>query len=73
MNKVEIMLGAELFRFTDMNDWIESAQKKFRSTGVTADDVLCIDTMGRVCDCGKQFKRALEENTYPIRCYEKTL
>lgn len=60
-----------LFQFTSFTDWKNNAQRRFRNAGVTHADVICFDAKDRWCPCGRQFRRAEEEGTYPIKAYRK--
>ena len=63
--RVRIQVIEELFHFISMEDWIQSAQLRFRNHGHTATTAVCVDRHGMVCVRGKQFKVA----SYPVRVY----
>jgi len=63
--KVRISVLEELFHFVSMDDWIASAQLRFRNYGHTAQTAICVDSDGTVCLRGKQFNTA----RYPVRVY----
>lgn len=67
--KVTVEVGEELFRFTSKAEWIAKAKSWFQNTGAKSDDCICVDARGRICTSGKEFRRADEEQTYPIIVY----
>lgn len=64
---LEITVGAEVIRFSSYQDWIARAQDKFRDAGLIgrSHEYVCIDTAGRICTCGKNFKTA----QYPVAVF----
>ena len=70
MATIQIQIKRELFRFDSQAKWVSKAQSWFRGCGVTRDAYICIDAIGRVCTKGKEFNRAMREDTYPIVVYE---
>jgi hypothetical protein len=73
MQNVEVLLGDELFQFLSFADWVNNATKKFRQANRTDASVLCIDTKGRVCNTGREFMRARDDNAFPIKAYVKVV
>jgi len=71
MQEISIKVGNELFQFSTFDNWCDTAQKKFSVAGVRWQDTLCIDSMGRVCVKGEEFMRAQEQDTFPIRVFDK--
>jgi hypothetical protein len=61
-----IQLGEELFRFASYAQWVNKAQSWFRDlrTGY-----VCVDSKGRICQIGKQFMRARDDESFPIVVY----
>ena len=64
--RVRVRLGDELFRFSSHSQWVNKAQSWFR--GVRRGYV-CIDRKGRICQAGKEFMRARDEDSFPIIVY----
>jgi len=71
--KIEVELGPELFHFTTFANWCDTAAGKFHHAGVNGDRVLCLDTKGRICTKGKEFMRARDDDSFPVRVYAKLL
>ena len=69
-NKVAVLVGDPLFRFDSYLHWSGDAAELFELWNKEAEEVLCLDTHGRVCSLGKHFRRAEEEGSYPIIAYE---
>lgn len=69
MNKITIDVGAEMFRFHSIAQWVDKAKGWFEASGVRGGDYVCVDARGRLCRCGAQFSRAEREGTYPIVVY----
>jgi hypothetical protein len=66
---LSIMVGEELFAFSSFENWVKTAAGLFRSYRVRSDETLCVDSVGRICRVGKQFMRARNEGTFPIRVF----
>lgn len=71
--RLTLTLGDLLFSFNSFDDWVNHAKQKFASAQVHDRDVLCIDGESRVCDTGKEFMRARDENTFPVRAFRKVI
>lgn len=69
-NKIEVELGEFLFEFTSFDKWCDHAQSYFR--GIRPDSFLCIDAKGRICRIGREFMRARDDNSFPVKVYLKT-
>jgi hypothetical protein len=67
--KLELAIGALLFSFSSKENWINTAQRKFRKCGLHSNAVLCIDAYGRICTCGKDFEIANDDDAFPVKCY----
>lgn len=68
--KVRVRLGNELFRFTSYSQWVNKASSWFR--GVRLRDgygYVCVDSKGRICQIGKHFMRARDDNSFPVVVY----
>lgn len=69
VTKITIEVGEKLFEFSSLEHWSSSARRYFQRSNVRSGDVVCVDTLGRVCNVGTQFMRADREGTYPITAY----
>lgn len=68
--KIEIEVGRELFRFSSFKNWVNMAQSLFRSEpGANMHTTVCIDAKGRICNSGREFRRAEEADAYPVRVF----
>lgn len=68
-NTLTVTVGEYLFEFRSFEHWVAKASGWFRSYRVRSDDCIGIDTAGRICPTGKQYMRARDEGTFPIRVY----
>lgn len=66
---MEIQVGPLLFQFDSKLQWVQKAQSWYRHSGVKSSRTIAIDAAGRICTHGREFMRAEEEGTYPIRVY----
>lgn len=66
---MQIEHGEKLFEFTTFDNWCDTAQHKFKSAGVTSNDVLSVDQRGRVCAWGTHFMTAAADAVYPIEVF----
>ena len=64
-----VVLGPFMFQFASFDGWVSGAQRAWRSRGVRSDDTLCIDAAGRICRIGGDFRKARDDNAYPVRVY----
>jgi hypothetical protein len=71
MHKMSITLGKELFQFSSFDNWCDKASSKFAKTGRRGEQVLCLDTFGRVCRTGREFMRARDEGAFPVRVFDQ--
>ena len=69
MQVLTVSVGEFLFEFSSFERWVAKAAGWFTSAGVRSDDCICVDSVGRICTCGKQFMRARDEGTFPVRVY----
>ena len=74
MITLEIKLDKELFQFSSVDDWTETAHDKFaaalKKENLLSQNIILIDTDGRVCAYGLHFRRAEEEKTFPVIGYK---
>lgn len=73
MNTLSINVGEKLFSFHNFAFWCNKAPSLFRENGVTGNDVICLDQKGRICQIGRQFMRARDEDTFPIDVYRAVI
>lgn len=69
MNTLQVQLGPKIFCFAIFQDWVSKAQGRFASHGVRSDDVICLDSVGRILKIGADFHRARDEGTFPVAVY----
>lgn len=69
MPPVFVELGDEMFMFSTFDNWCDTAQHKFKNAGVRSNDVLALDSKGRICQKGFEFMRARDEEAFPVRVY----
>lgn len=77
MNTLTLELGELLFDFKSFDNWCDTAKMKFKAHGVSGQTIghqfaICIDTKNRVCQSGKEFMRARDEDAFPVRVYRMT-
>lgn len=65
----KLQLGAKLFEFSSFQHWVNKAKSWFANSGISTRETVCIDAVGRICTCGREFMRARDEGTYPITVY----
>jgi hypothetical protein len=68
-NQITITVGDELFSFENFDQWVNKAQRWFRSKRVHSDDTICVDAKGRIVTSGKEFIRARDESAFPVKVY----
>lgn len=67
---IKLMPTEPLFRFDNYDDWVNSASRRFRMHGVSSANTHCLDEDGRLCEIGRDFQRARDEKTFPVRVFE---
>ena len=67
-NKIEIEIGPLAFEFENFENWVNKASSKFY--GFNPHRIICLDAKKRVCLTGREFMRARDEKSFPIKCYE---
>jgi hypothetical protein len=70
-NSFTIIVGQYLFEFKDFDEWVNTATKKFSQVGLLEKTFyhICVDAKGRVCLSGREFQRARDDNSFPIKVY----
>lgn len=66
---IQIQVGDELFRFTSHQQWCDKARSWFKNRNATNYNTVCIDAANRICATGKEFGRARDEETFPVKVY----
>lgn len=69
MPGITISVGDELFSFSDFEDWCDTASYKFESAGFVGRHAICVDSRGRLCFRGKDFMRARDDGSFPVRVF----
>jgi hypothetical protein len=72
-SKIEVIVGRFEFEYTSFEQWVSKAWSWFGNARLRGDQVLCVDAAGRVCLTGREFMRARDEGTFPIKVYRATL
>lgn len=67
--QVLVVVGEMLFEFSSFEDWVNKAETRFKLAGVKGDEVICVDQKGRLLKKGKEFMRAREDNSFPVKVY----
>lgn len=66
-----LVVGEELFEFRSYSQWVNKAASWF--SGCKPNECICIDSAGRICRTGKQFMRARDEDTFPVKVYVEVI
>lgn len=61
--------GKKLFEFSSKQDWIDKANRIWKSHNVRTQQTICIDQLGRICAWGLHFTAAEQDNAYPIEVF----
>ena len=69
MPEITVNAGDEVFSFSSFENWCDTAKEKFAIAGLRGDNSLCVDTQGRLCVSGKEFMRARDDRSFPVRVY----
>lgn len=70
-NQLTICVGELLFEFRSYQNWVNKAPSWFRNCGHRSDDCLCVDSKGRIVSRGEHFRRAEQEDAFPVKVYFK--
>lgn len=70
-NTIEIITGPLEIVFTSKHDWINRSPRIWRKAALRDTDAICVDAKGRICQMGKHFQRAENDDSYPIKVYRK--
>lgn len=58
--------------FVSHSDWVNFATKRLTGVrGSVGEEVraICVDALGRRCNCGGDFMRARDEDAFPVRYF----
>ncbi len=69
MRGIAIQVGPELFTFSNVTNWCNKAQSRYRECGLPLHKTVAIDAKGRICVSGLEFMRAGQDETYPITVF----
>lgn len=69
MPSITVVVDDELFRFTSFAHWVNHGKEMFERSGYRGSECLCVDAKGRICTCGREFRIAKEDDSYPIIVY----
>ncbi len=69
MSKLLYPIGAELFRFTSYSEWVSDSKYIYKGLGVAVSQVIMFDSRFRKCESELDFKRAQDEQAFPIVAY----
>ena len=64
-----VVVGEYLFEFSSFNDWVNEAQRIWRFHGVRGDNTIVVDSKGRLLQKGKEFMRARDDGSFPVKVY----
>lgn len=73
VTELRVLVGEELFDFASFDNWCDTARDKFAAARVRGTDTLCVDTLGHLCTCGKEFMRARDASAFPVRVYRMVI
>jgi len=68
--EITVTVGDELFSFSDFENWCDTAKWKFESSRLSGHDAICVDARGRLCFRGKDFMRARDDGSFPVRVFK---
>lgn len=72
-NKIEVEIGKFLFQFASFDNWVNTAERSFADFELIGTDrYICIDNKGRICRIGREFMRARDDSSFPVKVYLKT-
>lgn len=63
------VLGEKLFSFQTHADWVNKASRQWMAHGLRASQTVCIDQKSRICAWGEHFRKAEEDDSFPIDVY----
>jgi len=69
VSKLLYPIGSELFRFSSYSDWVSDSKYIYKGLGMAVSQVIMFDSRFRKCESEFDFKRAQEEQAFPIIAY----
>lgn len=66
-NQLQVFLGDEVCVFQSYSQWVNKAASWIGGRGSS---IICVDSLGRICETGTQFMRARDDNSFPVRVFE---
>ena len=66
-DNLHCLVGPELFRFESFQQWVNKAASWFATCGYPSRHAICVDAKGRICQYGKHFMTARDEDAFPVR------
>ena len=69
VNKLEVILGDELFSFSSFQQWVNKAKSWYSQHGANSANSVSLDAKGRHCMRGSDFMRACDDEAFPVTVY----
>jgi len=69
-NKITMLVGEGLFSFDSFQEWVNTAESRYRRTRAAGHNYVAVDAIGRICRIGKHFMRARAEGAFPVRVFK---
>ena len=69
MSTIQIEVGDKILEFASYSQWVSKAQSWFAQHRIASSNSICIDAKGRICRIGADFKRAMDDDAYPVSVY----
>lgn len=67
---ITLTVTGVLLEFHSHTEWVNKATRWYRNCGVHSARTIAVDSVGRVCATGREFMRARDEGTFPVKVYE---
>lgn len=69
MNKIEVVVGEELFSFRSFTQWDNKALSLYGQHNAGSGKAIAVDKSGRICRIGADFMRARDNEDFPVRVF----
>lgn len=66
---ITLFIGPVLFEFESFDDWVRCAQQSYSAADVDSRTAIAVDSFGRACVVGRDFRVAQEDSAYPVKVY----